>query len=79
MKCKFAEIRKKVDDRLYKKDSTAEQRDEACRFAEAAYHNSRIDDILNWNAPDACHKAKNKLLYEIERSALCLIIERDKR
>lgn len=73
------EIKEKTDHRIYKVESNAQQRQEACQFAEAAYHNSKIDDALDWEHPKRAGDAKSKLLCEIERSALMLILERDAR
>ncbi len=70
-------IREKVTHEAYKVDSTASQRDEACRFASAAYHNACIEIYNEFGEYDT--RAKYKLLAEIERSALLLILERDEK
>lgn len=73
----FQEIREKVNHQIYKVDSVASQRNEACSFAEAIYHNSGIDRVIDWDHREA-EIVSGKLKAEIERSALMLILERDK-
>jgi len=69
-------IRDKVDRQIYKADSNADQRDEACRFAIATVANAKIDHLFP-NELGVSSKEKSRLLCEIERSALMLILERD--
>lgn len=72
-----SDIKERVDHQLYKVDSNARQRDEACRKTEALWHNMDMDSLLNWDSMKMDAKVF-RAKAELERTILDLIIQRDR-